>query len=432
MPLKPIPAVDLLFLAHPQSYGSGDWLHRIAWPAAALGDHLRVASVQTTHRQALQAALAARLLVIKMVVDPLMEEIILRRRQLGRATLYEISDDFTAFPPSLPLHAFYSRPEQQVLARRLAALADGVQFSSHGLQQKFADLNPLHVVMPNQIDRMPAALPPRQHRPRMVIGWSGSIGHLEDGRAVAESLAAWPDRRRAEVAVMAAPPIIELFRQADLRLRSSATGNMAKYLAWLRRLDLGIAWLEDSEFNRGRSDGRFLEFAMSGVVTVASAVGPWRHTIRDGENGFLFATSSELGLLLSRLLGDPALINRVRQTAFQEVATTRTHRQGAIERLAFYRRWLTHSTTGGGYEESIDPLQEPLMAAMQLHAEGDRVAALNGYQQLLGEAPEFYLLWQRIAEICFALGMVEDGQNFMQQARQRQQQALNQENADGD
>jgi len=58
----------------------------------------------------------------------------------------------------------------------------------------------------------------------------------------------------------------------------------------IAHLDIGLAPLEESEWNRYESGLRILQYWAAGVPVVASPVGIQSHLIRDGENG-LFATN---------------------------------------------------------------------------------------------------------------------------------------------
>ena len=95
MPQNP----KITFLTHGQPTSSGDFLHRIGWPAQALAEHTAVEVVQMTHPEVFSIVAQAEVLVICMVVDGALLRLVERRHQVGLPTVYEISDDFCAFPP---------------------------------------------------------------------------------------------------------------------------------------------------------------------------------------------------------------------------------------------------------------------------------------------------------------------------------------------
>src|SRR5262249_58233502 len=71
-------------------------------------------------------------------------------------------------------------------------------------------------------------------------------------------------------------------------------GSLAEYLSFLRGLDVGLAPLLPSDFNRARSDLKYLEYAAHGVAGVYADLEPFRGSVRDGETGLLFRTGPEM------------------------------------------------------------------------------------------------------------------------------------------
>jgi glycosyltransferase involved in cell wall biosynthesis len=55
----------------------------------------------------------------------------------------------------------------------------------------------------------------------------------------------------------------------------------------LLALDIGLAPLQDTEFNRGKSNLKVLEYGVMGVPTIASPVYPYSNTIDNGVDGII-------------------------------------------------------------------------------------------------------------------------------------------------
>ena len=426
---------DCLFLSHPQPRDSGDYLHRVTLPGHALARHLEVVEMQTCHPTYLSHGLQAGLLVVKMVADAAGVGLVQRRRALGRPTAFEISDDFQDFPSSLPGHGFYCQPANQALIEQAARLADLVQFSSYELARKYATLNPRSVVLPNQLAHVPSLAelsPERLARP--VIGWAGSAGHLEDARQLITWLQPWYLARHQArqtvpvLRVMAPDCVAAVFLTAGLPVSIQAPDSFEAYLAFLGTLDIGIAILGDTDFARGRSDGKFLEYASRGAVCVASAVGEYLHGIRDGETGLLFDGPHALGAHLSALVDDPLLRVRLRQAAHAHVAEVRTHSSAAVRRAQVYRSLLTAPIPNPSADNSlrtlVDPTETRFMEATTLHMHGRVHEALEGYLTVASAHPAFHEPWARSAMIARTVGATQDAQLFEGMARQALQTSL--------
>ncbi len=86
------------------------------------------------------------------------------------------------------------------------------------------------------------------------------------------------------------------------------------FVAWqdlpelIAQADINLAPLElDNPFCQAKSEIKYVEAALVGVPTVASATDAFAHAIRHGETGFLAATTSEWRSLLGALIEDSAL-----------------------------------------------------------------------------------------------------------------------------
>lgn len=406
--LRVMNVISILVLGHPQPRDSGDWLHRADWPAKALGGYARVETIQTLHPQWVQRALAADVLVILMIVDPILAEIVAQRRRAGRATVYEISDDFTSVATANPLAPFYRRPEVQNLIRQLAGQADAVQFSSRFLSGKFSALNPRTKVFLNQLNEIRAPVERGGNRP-LRIGWAGSLGHLEDARLLAQWIGHWPHHDQVQWCLMSAKPIAAVFREAGVAVSLRPTGSMDAYLEFLAELDAGLAWVGNDDFSRGRSDGKFLEYASCGVLPVCRNSPVYAATMVDGETGMLFENEVDLHRVLDRLLEDPAATRQMGCRAYEHVAAQRTHAVSSPARLHFYEELTTlRSGDAPGYASLIAAIEPDLCAGMELVNAGRSEEALNRVLPVMEQAPEFFFVWQVLETICQKLGREDE------------------------
>jgi glycosyltransferase involved in cell wall biosynthesis/uncharacterized protein YbaR (Trm112 family) len=84
--------------------------------------------------------------------------------------------------------------------------------------------------------------------------------------------------------------------------------------------DINLAPVEaGNAFCEAKSELKFFEAALAGVVTVASPIGPFRRAIRHGETGFLAETPSEWKDTISKLVADPLLRQRIAAAARRDV-----------------------------------------------------------------------------------------------------------------
>jgi len=81
--------------------------------------------------------------------------------------------------------------------------------------------------------------------------------------------------------------------------------------AALAGADIGISWLPDDDWSRGKCGLKVLQYMAAGLPVVANAVGVQAVMVRHGETGFLAETPAEWCAAVARLAGDPALRRRM-------------------------------------------------------------------------------------------------------------------------
>ncbi|HEY3494161.1 MAG TPA: glycosyltransferase, partial [Polyangiaceae bacterium] len=228
-----------------------------------------------------------------------------------------------------------------------------------------------------------AAPRPKRRDARTVIGWGGSAGHLEDMAKVAEPLSEFVAGREDVVLhVMGTEKIAALFAALPCeKFRHFAPGSLEDYYAFVAGLDVGLAPLEDSGFNRSRSDVKFLEYALHGVAPIVKALAPYRDSVVHGETGLLFENAAEMLALVKSLVENPAERARIAANARGYVEQERSESARAADRVAFYRAL-------GASEKPSSPERVAAYARMPgAEASGGHVSlGLTEYEHLLHDA----------------------------------------------
>ena len=340
----------------------GDNIYRVHEPSAALaqlpGVQMFEVHAQSRYRDA--AALAADVLVLTMTLDVEVFRLIHQRRLLGKPTICEVNDYLPDVQLSNPAHRTWSDTRGQYLFEQLIARSDATQVSSTALGQRVTSLTPHLAVFENQLALVPPPRPwpdPPQGGAALVLGWGGSLGHLQDLQHIAPALIAWLQRHpQARLEIMADPSMAPLFEgvpPAQFQFRQA--GSLAHYLQWLGSLDIGLAPLLPTAYNRCRSDVKFLEYASHGVVPVVQRLEPYA-SVRDGETGFLFDDPQHLCAILDTLAGAPPLRQRVAAAGHAYLHQHRRLGQHAHHRLQFYQQQLERVAASHTPTEISPPL----------------------------------------------------------------------------
>jgi tetratricopeptide (TPR) repeat protein len=286
----------------------------------------------------------ADVLVLADAADPDLLPVLEARRRQRRLTIYEIATHLY----SPPRHGRTAARARDLTLRgmpsHLARHADGLQLATPALEARYGALNPRRAVLPSQLWDAPPAPAPRAHAPgRLVVGWGGSLAHEDDLRDVAPALAGVLERHpEVDLAVMGDPALGEaLAALPPGRVTLSPPGSADDYARFLDGVDVGLAPLLPTDFNRCRDDGRYLEYAARGVLAVCADLEPYRGAVRPGHTGFLFRDAAELETILERALGEPELCAATTAAAAREVGAQRLEPRHVGDRLAFYLETAT-------------------------------------------------------------------------------------------
>jgi tetratricopeptide (TPR) repeat protein len=324
----------------PEPLDQGRALYRTVQPCRALGELAEIATVSGSPLSpALFASgvlLTADVLVLRDVADPDLLPIIAARRRHGVLTVYEITSHLYAAPGG----ADRGRPVD-LIARALPSLlarqADGVQFATRTLEAQFSALNPRRAVFPSQLWDAPPPLPLRR-LDRVVIGWGGPRAHNNDLEGVLPALHGIMDRHpEVAFAVMGDPTVRPLLAALPTdRVSFFSWGTLRDYYRFLEGIDIGLAPLSTSPYDRCRSDIRFVEYAAHGVLAICAEIDPFRDVVRPGQTGYLYRDVSELETVLERALAEGEVRAAIPARAARYVASERLEKAHAPSRLGFY------------------------------------------------------------------------------------------------
>lgn len=120
-------------------------------------------------------------------------------------------------------------------------------------------------------------------------------------------------------------------------------GQFISYDAYenaIRSSDIALLPLRDSEFNRSKSDLKFIECAAGGAVVLASPV-VYSKTIEEGRTGFIYRDDREFVTKLNLLVKNRNLRRMVSEAAYSYVKRERLMSQHYMERLEWYRELLS-------------------------------------------------------------------------------------------
>jgi glycosyltransferase involved in cell wall biosynthesis len=165
------------------------------------------------------------------------------------------------------------------------------------------------------------------------IGSSSTLKGLEESRLIWHRLADAIARLRLRVICDRFPSpfplaVLPIAWQAQTEARELAAGQ------------IGISWLPDDPWSRGKCGLKVLQYQAAGLPVVANPVGTHCEMIGGGETGFLATTPDDWVLAIGLLAKDPALRKKMGSAGRQQVET-------AYSLSAWSETFVTSVTRGG-------------------------------------------------------------------------------------
>lgn len=247
------------------------------------------------------------------------------RAKHGKPFVSEFDDFIFSIPKvNSAFGAYKPGTEYTRIALEQIKRSDALIVSTPHLKEIYKPFNNRVYCVENAIDNAPWKRP-RTTSPRqgaITIGWMGGGTHNEDHEmiqdAVLEVLDKCPNARFTYISGCPPPKKYEGVKRLKW---THAFKAIDKYPGWIARqgFDIGIAPLVDNEFNRAKSNLRWLEYSAMGIPTVASPLLHFKQSIRHGKTGFLASSHAEWVKILTMLVNEPDVRENVGAAARQSV-----------------------------------------------------------------------------------------------------------------
>ena len=231
--------------------------------------------------------------------EPNHKNMIYVRDTLKVPQCYEIDDDlFHISPKSSAYHAFNSGENRH----RLSAVAEYIRKIDYltvsteplmDLYSQYKSMDKIFVV-PNAID---LELFSEKHvktnddyeKKEIIIGWTGSNTHHSDIAIIDSAITQVVNSHPNVKLLIGGWDDCPFFKNIpkEKKIKAPWTKSMDEYVGMISKIDIAVCPLEDTVFNRGKSNLKVMEAMSLGIPVVASNVFPYGQTIINNENGKL-------------------------------------------------------------------------------------------------------------------------------------------------
>lgn len=253
--------------------------------------------------------------------------------------IVEMDDNYIEVPPwNEAFHGFRNGSPFRRISIDCMRNADALMVTTPHLGETYATINDNRYVIENSLDFKGDKkfvgwdeVSVRRHAGTR-IGWIGGRAHFEDLMMVAPVLRDILRQRkdvrlclvnsalRSSCKALGKDYPFEGLKNVHYADRSVRINRYAEFAASFG-FDIGIAPLVDCNFNRSKSNLRWLEYSALKVPTVASDIGHFQQTINPNTEGLL-ASPNDLSLwkdCLEFLIDDPTAREQIGRNAYRRV-----------------------------------------------------------------------------------------------------------------
>lgn len=261
------------------------------------------------------------------------------RHKHQKPFIVEVDDNYVDVPPwNEAYQGFRNGSTFRTNGLDTMRNADALMVTTPHLGELYTALNPDVYVIENSLDFKGDRkfvgwdkVSVRKHRGTR-LGWIGGRAHFEDLMMVApvlrEILEQHPEVTlclinsaiRQSCELLGRPYPFEGLKNVHYADRSVPINRYAAFAASFG-FDIGLAPLVDCNFNRSKSNLRWLEYSGLKIPTVATAISHFNQSIQHGETGFLIQDNDlgEWKKTLETLIEQPAMAEQVGKNAYRRV-----------------------------------------------------------------------------------------------------------------
>jgi glycosyltransferase involved in cell wall biosynthesis len=232
------------------------------------------------------------ILVIKYIDDFHTLDVLYTMRKVGTFKIViDLDDNLWQIPVGNPAICDANRHAKRIMSlTESCKCADWVTCSTEPLKNAVEPLNSNIVVLPNYIDPKDWEFKRKKHK-KIRIGWVWSPTHIPDMHIIEEALREISKRDDVEIVIFGTQ--LSIFK--DIKTTNIEGVEYTEYPKVFMEagIDISLAPLDDNDFNKSKSNIKWLESTMAGSAFIGSDIYPYTYSVKDGKTGYIAKNTSQ-------------------------------------------------------------------------------------------------------------------------------------------
>lgn len=235
-------------------------------------------------------------------------------------------DDGLELNDDSPFKESHKRMDAKFVISRTMEIADMVTTTTHYLADQLRVYNDNIKVLPNSMDMDRWEIPYlKNDTGKIRIGWAGSITHLEDFKMIVAPLKKISKEfKNIQFIIIGDPRIAELLDGCQVEMMTGVPFEMWPSKLYSLRLDIGLAPLKNTYFNKCKSNIKWMEYAIASVPGVFSPFYSFPNDSFDGVYGQIAENEEQWYLCLRNYIISPELREDIANKARSCATTSHT------------------------------------------------------------------------------------------------------------
>jgi len=260
-------------------------------------------------------------------VNPYSTQILKKAKKHNIKLVYESDDDFLDINPANPSYNYIMGNFNNI--KKLVSNVDKIVVSTGELKKRFKklDFNNVSIIKNYHVN---SSLPIKPFTYRgnnfIKIGYFGTLTHQNDLELIHNVILRLKDIYskkgidiKFEIAGASIDENVDWFDVKKIPYYPMSLNTFYDWLAKNIEWDIGVIPLVNTEFNKCKSELKYIEFAALGIPVVASNINVYSEAIENGVTGFLANNEDEWVDMLSHLIDNPVLRNGIVNNARDDI-----------------------------------------------------------------------------------------------------------------